>query len=788
MSVFLRFHGLVTAFSCGFALNTLVASAATTGQDVGIFQREDCGTITNPAVGRSYCYDQTANTLKTWNGVMWVAIANERQAYRVVDDGARFDGVEVTDATMSSGQTAVTTAKISCKATDAKKVAWVYGAGAGGVLLSTTVSSCSGSAFILDAPASTTVTGARFLYGSDDTVAIQTTLNRLARGTDRPNLNVELPGGIAFVSAGLSTANSVSNFTLYGAGQSSTKIYWNGEADGTMLLLQRARNVTLRDFSLHGKSLAVPKYGIEVRGLNGNPPGPGYIGAPAPQYVVIDSMWIGSMFGENIQRAVGWTPGGLKTAADGAMASGSQTLDSRTMGFTPSDIGKWCTVPGALNGGRLEAYIASYVGPTRVALSETASITVSGRNIQCSWDANNERGIVRNSTLQGTVYGASFEHLNSRLHVIDSSSVGGGSAGVSNVGPFGLEGGSFSAINTIFGSGSATGYLFEIGPAEDQIHIINGIAEDPNNGGLLKYDYTKDNTVSSILFTGGSYVVGGRSSNCAAGSGRTDHSVLWNAKAGRLTFNGTNVFAPHGVTHCYPSTVTNPSDGVFISGGMQNLRSVKANLRVNVNNLAMLSPFTFSALTSSGQLVSRDNYGQANSGSDPITVTSGTNIDVSAGASVYQLVYPVATTVDRMTGGRPGQIVTLCGTPNSLTNVTLKSDHSTDSFEIPDAPAPLLMGQCRSFVRSGADFGSRWYELNPNISQSMKWARALRVSDGGVISHGMDTAPTACFVQSTVAGEFASVTAISSRDLTVALKKHAGSAGTTQTVFWQCMK
>jgi hypothetical protein len=788
MSVFLRLRAFVTACVCGLALSLCIEPSPATAQSVGVFQRDDCTTITSPVTGKTYCYDQTANTLKKWNGVAWVGIANERHAYRVVDDGARFDGVEVADAAIDSGKATVISATASCGVADANRVAWVYGAGAGNSLLSTTVSSCSGPAFVLATRASTTVTNARFIYGSDDTAAIQTTLNRLVQGTDKANLNVELPGGITFISAGLSTANSVSNLTLYGAGLAGTKIYWNGAADATMLLLQRARNVTVRDFSLHGKSTAIPKYGVEVRGLNGNPPGPGAIGTPAPQYVIIDGMWIGSMFGESIQRAVGWTPGGLKTATDGTMISGSRNLESSKIGFTASDVGKWCTVPGALRGARLAAYISSYVSSSRVVLSQPASTTVTGKNIQCSWDANNERGIIRNSTLQGTGYGLSFEHLNSRWHVIDSSSVGGGTAGVSNIGPLGLEGGSFSAINTIFGSGSATGYLFEIGPAEDQIHVINGNAEDPNSGGLLKFDYTQDSTAGSILFTGGSYVVGGRSLTCAANSGMTDHSVLWNAKAGRLTFNATNIFAPHGVTHCYPSTVTNSHDGVFINGGMQNVRVIKANLQVSVSSLSMHSPFTFSALSASGQLVNRDNFDQAYSGAAPITVTNGNTIDVSAGASVYQLAYGASTTVGRMTGGRPGQVVTLCGNPGAATNVILRADHATDSIEIPDTPAVLLSGQCRSFVRSGAEFGSRWYEMNLGISHSLKWAAALSVSDGGRVSHGMGTRPTACFTQSTVAGEFAAVAGISGTDVIVAVKKYDGTAGTPQTVYWLCMK
>ena len=69
------------------------------------------------------------------------------------------------------------------------------------------------------------------------------------------------------------------------------------------------------------------------------------------------------------------------------------------------------------------------------------------------------------------------------------------------------------------------------------------------------------------------------------------------------------------------------------------------------------------------------------------------------------------------------------------------------------------------------------------------------VADGGTITHGLidytggettaAIAPRIVKVQATVAGEMASVTAISTTTFTVALKKHDGTAGTTQNVYWE---
>ncbi|MBU2249683.1 MAG: hypothetical protein KKD77_23245, partial [Gammaproteobacteria bacterium] len=62
---------------------------------------------------------------------------------------------------------------------------------------------------------------------------------------------------------------------------------------------------------------------------------------------------------------------------------------------------------------------------------------------------------------------------------------------------------------------------------------------------------------------------------------------------------------------------------------------------------------------------------------------------------------------------------------------------------------------------------------------------AATVADGGTITHGFGSAPTWVLVTSSVSAEFVSVTAIAATTFTVAIKKHDGSAGTTQTIYWQ---
>lgn len=61
------------------------------------------------------------------------------------------------------------------------------------------------------------------------------------------------------------------------------------------------------------------------------------------------------------------------------------------------------------------------------------------------------------------------------------------------------------------------------------------------------------------------------------------------------------------------------------------------------------------------------------------------------------------------------------------------------------------------------------------------------VADGGTITHGFGTTPSWVTCTGSVSGESIAVTAKGSTTFTVAIKKCTdGSAGTTQTVYWQC--
>ena len=70
---------------------------------------------------------------------------------------------------------------------------------------------------------------------------------------------------------------------------------------------------------------------------------------------------------------------------------------------------------------------------------------------------------------------------------------------------------------------------------------------------------------------------------------------------------------------------------------------------------------------------------------------------------------------------------------------------------------------------------------------TLRWNAAAAVTDGATIAHGMGTTPTAAFVQSTVASQFASVTTLDATNITVAIKSDTGGAGSSQTIYWMAL-
>lgn len=88
------------------------------------------------------------------------------------------------------------------------------------------------------------------------------------------------------------------------------------------------------------------------------------------------------------------------------------------------------------------------------------------------------------------------------------------------------------------------------------------------------------------------------------------------------------------------------------------------------------------------------------------------------------------------------------------------------------------------FATAISNSGTATIHDNTGYTTENKGA-ATNVADGGTIAHGCIATPTVVIVSASVAGEFASVIGINATNITVAIKKHDNSAGTSQTIYWR---
>lgn len=80
---------------------------------------------------------------------------------------------------------------------------------------------------------------------------------------------------------------------------------------------------------------------------------------------------------------------------------------------------------------------------------------------------------------------------------------------------------------------------------------------------------------------------------------------------------------------------------------------------------------------------------------------------------------------------------------------------------------------------------SQWQCNTNGAIISYKRAVGVSIADGGTIAHGLSSAPSSFLVSGRVAGEIVTVTNSDATNLTVAIKTHAGAAGTTQNVDYE---
>lgn len=156
-----------------------------------------------------------------------------------VSDGAIDTGVSTT--TLNSATAGFTTA-------DVGKYVTVRGAGAAGAILKTTISAyVSATAVTIADAASTTVTGARTVYGTDDTTAVQAAVDRAETyGGVFDGLGRQY-GITSRVSIGGSLAIAGQNATLVAVGGT-----WASDSTGAMLAITAASNFVDSQLGLTG--------------------------------------------------------------------------------------------------------------------------------------------------------------------------------------------------------------------------------------------------------------------------------------------------------------------------------------------------------------------------------------------------------------------------------------------------------------------------------------------------------------------------------------------------------
>lgn len=155
--------------------------------------------------------------------------------------------IETSGGSVTAGSTAFTAGNVTFASTDVGKVMTVQGAGASGGVLSTTIAAyLAPSAVMLADAAQTTVTGAAFAYGHDDTAAIVAAIAAAAprggtvlappgtymiRASENDGGPIELSGGVGLLGNGASSPNAPSqpdNPTTFLCGDALAGLLFNG--------------------------------------------------------------------------------------------------------------------------------------------------------------------------------------------------------------------------------------------------------------------------------------------------------------------------------------------------------------------------------------------------------------------------------------------------------------------------------------------------------------------------------------------------------------------------------
>lgn len=118
------------------------------------------------------------------------------------------------------------------------------------------------------------------------------------------------------------------------------------------------------------------------------------------------------------------------------------------------------------------------------------------------------------------------------------------------------------------------------------------------------------------------------------------------------------------------------------------------------------------------------------------------------------------------------------GSPVSGSFITKGTHASKGSYTISDnnfhTAAPALYDTASTYT----------YGRNTGLITD-NYGTAGAVADGNLIAHGLFRVPSSVYAQTTVAGDFVSATAAGATNFTAAIKRHDGTSGTTQNIYWR---
>ncbi len=213
------------------------------------------------------------------------------------------------------------------------------------------------------------------------------------------------------------------------------------------------------------------------------------------------------------------------------------------------------------------------------------------------------------------------------------------------------------------------------------------------------------------------------------------------------------------------------SNGIHISSG-NNRDVVITGNTVESNDFGIMA--YSSHTTIAGNIVASNNkYGIAFYGSDAII---SDNLVKDNGQA--------------MSTGRTG--LGVLGTP---TNVHIINNVVCDTGDGTQVNGIYVVAEAVDTVVRGNRIFGNTTQINNNSASTVvqqntgyvteNKGAAASIADGGTIAHGCAAAPTTVTVSGSVAGEIVTVTSIDATNITVAIKKSDGSAGTPQTIYWR---